>query len=469
MAISELKFIHTFHDPGNDDTIFAWATRTADTDVFAQWNGTGWTEIWDLPATGATYDAVTWLGKIFFCDGKTGIWAYDYNEGSICLITDAPVVQYLIVHQDRLVGGGDARNQAEVEADGGTWPVDSNRDRVLFCEVIDYETWSPNNFIDCRTGTGEVITGLGINSITTSDKGSQTQLAIFKRSTTLINQGTLGAADQTLNVVSAVLGCPAYKTIVNTPFGLMFKSLGSVCLLDTSGREPQQVGFVISPAIAATTDDDLQALACAIFHNDTYKLAITTDDDSTYNDAEWWLDMRPVVFPSEQNWYGPHSDDLISQYETFAGELIASQAPDATLGNANLWKLDVTDLYGSMTDSSTARSSIAVTGRVPVPGMTLDALDAIGFVGQMAESTDMAVAVDYDYGTATLSMTWTSPATLANSAVYSLLRVINGRPAHDVQVTFTHDANSDVELHSLYLRSRPKRRQPELQSGSTQA
>src|SRR5262249_49067906 len=129
--------------------------------------------------------------------------------------------------------------------------VDSNRDRVLFCEALDFTVWSPNNFISADTGTDEKISGLGVNSITSSDRGAQGQLVVFKPSQTYINDGVLGSGDQRLNVVSSVVGCPGYNTVKNTTFGLMFTAKDTVCLMTTQATEPQQPGVMIGPAIKA--------------------------------------------------------------------------------------------------------------------------------------------------------------------------------------------------------------------------
>src|SRR5690242_2900575 len=245
MALVALKHIHVYRRPGDTDILYGWSTRSGDTDVLVQWNGAGWTEIFTLPGTDLIYDSVTWLSKLFWCDGKNGIWYLDPETNTVCLIDTAPPVQYLIVFQERLVGAGDARTKAEIEAATLVWPADSNRDRVLFSEALDFNRWSPNNFIDAQTGTGEVISGLGINSITSADRGAQSQLVVFKPSSILVNDGILAAAEQRLSIVSKVLGAPGYHSVVNTPFGLMFCSKNTVCMLDTSGREPNQVGFLI--------------------------------------------------------------------------------------------------------------------------------------------------------------------------------------------------------------------------------
>ena len=465
MALVALKHIHVYKRPGESDILFGWATQSADTDALVQWNGSGWTVIYDLPGTDLVYDSVTWLNKIFFCDGKNGIWYYDFENANpeVCLIENAPPVQYLIVFQDRLVGAGDARTKAEIEAATLVWPADSNRDRVLFCEALDFSRWSPNNFIDAQAGTGELITGLGINSITSAERGAQSQLVVFKPTAVLINDGVLGAAEQRLNIVSEVLGCPGYHSIVNTPFGLMFCSKNTICLMDTSGKEPTQVGFFISPDIAVTQSDfDLQRWHAAILHDSTYKLSIPATLASTTNDREWWLDLRPQLFPNEHLWYGPMTGDKILQYAIYNGDLVGAE-----MGTTNMWKLDVEGVYGSMAAPSTPRTSTMTWPRLAAENMARGKLDAYGFKGVIDSAVPVAFteAVDFERGLTTYNQTLTVPA---RPAVYNVTRPIK-RNSYDAQVSVSHSADSDIEVHSIYVRGRTTRRQSEKEDGSTQS
>jgi hypothetical protein len=472
MAIGDpvaLKHIHVYRRPQEDDLLFGWATREGTTDALFQWNGAGWTNVFVLPYTNAIYDAVTWKGIIFFCDGKTGIWAYDYENGTICL-TDGPVVQYLVVFQDRLVGAGDSRTEAEVLADGGIWPADSNRDRVLFCEVLDFDTWSPNNFIDAQTGTGEVISGLGVNSITSATRGAQSQLVVFKPTAILVNDGVLGTGDQKLNIVSMVLGCPGYHTVTNTPYGLMAVAKNTAFLMNTEAKEPDQIGFTIHTEFEAIPENldniytDMRHQSAAIWHDQTWKVSICDGViDTDRNTSEWWLDLRQPVFPAERNWYGPHVGDFIMQYAVFQNLLVGAQH-----GTMGMWQLDVEGEWGSMSAPASPRASTFVTNRLQVPGMQEGKLDAYGLVAQMTAGVSLDCEADVDRGLSQQADTWTAPGVLGSgSGAYEVVRPIK-RPGHDVQVTVTHEHASDIEVHTLYMRARSRRRQAEKQSGSTQ-
>ena len=461
--MAKIKYIHTLHRTGLPDALYGWLTRDGDTDGFYQWNGTGWTLLWGLPGTDLIYDAVTWRENIYFTDGKHKIWTYDPTPGinEVCLLEETgPIVQYLIVHQNRLIGAGDARTQAEVEADGGVWPEDSNRKRALYTEVLEPTNWLPDNFIDCSTERGDAVSGLGINSITTSTSGAQTQLVIFTATATLVVYGTMNGADQSLSIVSDVIGCPAYKTITNTPFGLMFMSKETFGLLDTSSKEPGQPGFNIYQEFK-NIPIAMRAHACAIYHNETLKVSIA-GAAATTNTLEWWLDLRPMVFPQSQDWYGPHTGDKILQYAHFNELLIAVEHD-----TINLWQVDVEGSWRSMASSS-PRSSVAITGKAVTPNLSTSKIDAYGFSGVIAAATAVTLTVDADSATSSVSNTWTSPASLSSgNPAFALVRPLK-TPSHTAQATITHAAASDIELFRLYVRKRVRRKQGEKQTNSTQ-
>ena len=472
-STAKILKIHVYRRVGFSDVLLAvisrdptaTPTRTGGADGIYQWTGTGWTQIWQLPGTNLIYDTTTWRERVYFVDGRTEMLAYDGL--GLCPVTSGPVVQYITSYQERLVGAGDNRTQSEVEADGGVWPVDSNRDRVLFCEPLDDTVWSPNNFIDASTGTGETVSGLGVNSINSADRGAQSQLVVFKPTSTLINDGVLGSGDQRLNHVSKAIGCPGYKTIKNTPYGLMFTSKHSTCLMDTSGKEPQQIGFAIHTAVEAIPDTtspytSARYGSAAIFHDNAYKLSIASS--TIKNDREWLLDLRPGMFPDQANWYGAHIGDFILEYEYYQGQLIGAEQD-----TINVWVLDKEGQWGSMSDPSGARTSVMTWARFKVDNMKQEAVDAYGYSGQCATSVTITESVSLDRGTTVVANTFTTPVSLAaDLPSYNVTRPLKN-PAHDAQVSLTHNNASDIELHSLYLRSRTRGRQSEKQNNSGQA
>ena len=461
-----IKRLHTLRRIGKPDVLFGILTRAGNTDALYEWYGSPavWNFVLALPGTDLIYDTVTWQERMHIADGKNPILRLDET---VDCFTNAPVVQYLAVFQDRLIGAGDARLIPSEVAE-----VDSNRDRVLFCEALEFTLWSPNNFIGADTGTSEQITGLGVNSITSSERGAQSQLAVFKPHSIYVNDGTLGSGDQRLSAVSKAIGCPSYNTIKNTPFGLVFMSTETVCMLDTQAREPNQIGVFIGPAIKQipyTTDisTNMQQWACGYFHDQTYKLSIAATSGA-YNSNEWWMDMRPVLFPQEINWYGPHTGDRIFQYEVCNNQLIGAE-----FGTDRIWRLDVEGKWGSMTAQNTARTSTMVWPRVPVPGMKRGMIDAYGFKGVLTQTDTNTVAltesIDIERGVQSYANTFSIPiASTGEKAYYAVTRPIR-RPGYDVQVTVNHSAPDDITVDTIYLRNKTFGRQSEKQNGTTQS
>jgi len=444
---------------GEDDILLSWQHRTSQVDALYQWNGTGWTLLQALQGTSLIYDSCTLQGRVYWADGKNPIQVWKPDSDEICEVTDAPVVQYLVTYQGRIVGGGDARTEAEVIADSQIWPADSNRDRVVYCEPLDDTLWSPNNFIDANIGTGEVISGLGINSITSATRGAQTQLVVFKPTAILVNDGTLNAAEQRLAVVSIALGCPGYHSIVNTPFGLMFASKNTICLMDTSGKEPNQVGFFISPEMALV-QSAMQKWHAAVFHENTYKMSIS-NDSATVNNEEWWLDLKPQIFPQEQNWYGPHTGDQILQYAIFNGVLVGAQ-----METDDMWRLDVEGSYGSMTAPSTPRTQVMTWPRFQVDNIKRGFVDAYGFRGitDVAGALTFTETISLNQGASTTTVSFVTPV---DDSIYNVTRPFR-KMKYDGQVSISHSSANDLEIQSVYLRAKQSRRQSEHLEGGSQ-
>lgn len=470
--MAKILQIQTLKRDGQDDVLVSIQTRDGGlTDALFQWiNPTGWIMIFELPGTNLRYSTVQFNERVYIADGKHHI--YKYDGGSVCQLntTISPVVQYLVVFQNRIVGAGDARTQAEVVADGGTWPVDSNRDRALFSEPLDDTTWNPNSFIDFNTGIGEVITGLGVNSLTSSTAGAQDQLVAFKDHFVGVNKGTLESPSQEFDVLSNQRGCPAYHTITNTPYGLMFMSTDTFCLMPQNGQEPQDIGVSISSHIKGIPLN-IQRNCAAFYQNEALHLAIPATTSDTTNNSEWELDLRQVMFPSQNMWYGPHNGDTIWQYETFRDSPSTDNNPYLIAAQQNtvlIWHLNVEGFFGSMTTPTTARTSVQKWPRLLMKGMKQAILDAFGFTGTINPSVTLSSSVSIDKGTQTYTPSWTSPASLVSSKpMYMLLRPTR-RPGHDAQITISHSHWSDIIVDSLYVRTKPVGRQSTKQDSSTQ-
>lgn len=458
--MAALKHIHVLSRTGEDDILLGWATRDTDTDGLYKWGATGWILIYNLPGTDLIYDSVTWRERLYWVDGKNALGIYD-GLGFCTPVPEAPIGQYIRVHQDRLCIGGDARTRTEIEGASLVWPADSNRIRVIYCEVLDDATWSPNNFIDCSTVNGEIISGLEVGGVTTSTEGAQSTLAIFKPSVTMLHRGPLGTANVQLDIVSTEHGCPGYHSLGRSNNGIVFASKYSVCRLDPGAvAEPEEIGFGIAPDVKAIPLV-MQKWTAGFYFDNKYHLGFSSGS-ATVNNREYELDMRDAVFPQEQNWYGPHTGDEILQYAVYNDHLVAAQ-----FGTLKMWSIDLENRFDSMTSLS-PRVAVIKMPRIATPNITEEKVDAIGLRVQTDASTELEFDIDYDRGQSSSNYTWTAPSTIGVlGAGFPVVRPLK-QPAHDMQVTLTHRNNADLQIDSIYLRSRVRRRQAEKQIDSTQ-
>ena len=464
--MASIKHLHVLRQVGASDALLAFATRDGGlTDALYQWvPSTGWSLIKELPGTGLIYDSVTWRNRLYWVDGKNSLGIYD-GTGFCASPPQAPVGQFIVVYQGRLVIGGDARLvPSEVSA------VNSNRNLIRYCESLDDSTWSPNNFVQCDiVGDGQVISGLAVNTVSTSDQGAQANLLIFHPTATLMHKGVLGSGDVELDVLSGVRGCPGYHTITDTPYGVMFASsqatMGSkptVCVVNPQGGEPMEIGFPIWTDLVPI-QSSMHALAAAVYHDNMLKVAFNGTGTGTANDHEWWLDLRQTVFPGEHNWYGAHLGDSICQWVIYQGKLVAAQND-----SMNVWEVDVEGQWGSMATPATARTSTQIWPRIRVQGQKKGQIDAYGMMGQIAAGVVLTGSISIDRGTQTISDTWTAPASLSSETpMYALIRPARFE-GHDAKITWTHSAASDITVDSIYVRSLQRGRQQEKQSNSSQ-
>ena len=464
--MAKIKHIHVMSQVGVADILLAFATRDGGaTDALYQWvPSLGWSLILALPGTDLIYDSVTWRNRLYWVDGKNAMQIYD-GSGFCTTPPQAPVAQFIVVYQGRLVVGGDARLvPSEVAA------VNSNRNLVRYCESLDDSTWSPNNFIQCDiVGDGQVISGLAVNTVSTSDQGAQSNLLIFHDTASMMHKGVLGSGDVELDVLSGVRGCPGYHSISDTPFGVTFisskatkGSRPTVCVVNPQGGEPLEIGFPIHTDIN-NIQDAMHKLDTSIYHDNMLKIAFNGTGTGTANDHEWWLDLRQTVFPGEHNWYGAHTGDQILQWVIYQGKLVAAQND-----SMNVWQVDIEGQFGSMTTPLVARTSTQTWPRVRVPGQRKGQVDAYGVMGQIKAGVTLTGSIDLDRGTTIINDTWTAPAALpANTPMYALIRPARFE-GHDAKISLSHSDFSDITVDSVYIRSLIRGRQQEKQSNSSQ-
>jgi hypothetical protein len=211
----------------------------------------------------------------------------------------------------------------------------------------------------------------------------------------------------------------------------------------------------------ALVQDAMEKWHAAIFHENTFKMSIS-NAHATLNNEEWWLDLKPQIFPQEQNWYGPYTGDNILQYAIFNDVLVGAQ-----MGTNSMWRLDVEGQYGSMTTPATARTQVMTWPRFQANDLKRGMVDAFGFRGltDVASALVFTETLSMDQASSTVTTVFTTPVA---ARIYDVSRPFR-RVKYDGQLSISHQSDGkDLEIQSLYLRTKLSRRQSEALEGSSQ-
>lgn len=225
---------------------------------------------------------------------------------------------------------------------------------------------------------GEDINGLGLYTITTSDTGPQSKLAISTKNTlslldkvpTYSATGVLTAS--TLRVLSRKVGSIGQDTFVHTPMGTIFCGVDDVYILRDDG-EPMPIGQNLYGLLKGA---DL-ARAQAVYHDQHYKLSFYHSDyagTAGYNNVEVWLNTKKMMAKKSEDWVGPMVGRSVnfSFVEDRAGDgLTYNTARDRLCvdrQNKRVFKADVEPLEteSAVLDFAAAVTSIIETKDMPI-------------------------------------------------------------------------------------------------------
>jgi hypothetical protein len=152
---------------------------------------------------------------------------------------------------------------------------------------------------------GGPVTGLAVATLTSTNRSPTSPLGIFTATSTWLYFGDpLDDPSSTLVQVSDEIGCPGDRTIVATPFGIVFCGKRSVYLLTPQQAEPKDIGWPIEPAIRRQPVA-MRQRAWAIYHRGFYKLALVPAGGVKPTE-QWWLDLRRGI-GDPPNWWGPNT------------------------------------------------------------------------------------------------------------------------------------------------------------------
>src|SRR4030095_1700686 len=142
---------------------------------------------------------------------------------------------HLIAHRGRLWGAGglDATARRGWATEGlGPRLEQSLYEQGLFCPA---GAVTPD--------LGGPVTALAVATLTSTNRSPTSPLGLFTETSTWLYFGDpLDDPSSTLVQVSDEIGCPADRTVVATPLGIVFCGKRSVYLLSPQQAEPQDIG-----------------------------------------------------------------------------------------------------------------------------------------------------------------------------------------------------------------------------------
>jgi hypothetical protein len=242
-------------------------------------------------------------GLSFFANGIDIIWQTDGRAlGQIARASGTtlpPYPRFLATFQSCLLAAGaEAKNQ-----------------------IYSSNANSPQNWAAGGTGTakrfvtigdlfGDEATALGIFSY--ADQAINDPRSFFcgfKKNGVWIKDsfpdpsGGVGSPTQQLDGAE---GCTSYRSIRQTPLGLVYLSPDGMVRLIRGAGKPVEIGGRVKPLLShLQLDDSLAQKVTAVYHKGHYKLSYPSTPTSTYNDAELWADLQTAE-GSTITWTGPH-------------------------------------------------------------------------------------------------------------------------------------------------------------------
>lgn len=163
------------------------------------------------------------------------------------------------------------------------------------------------------------IEGMAYHGLKTST-GFATRCIIAKADSLWLltaNDLTPASIDARLDIVSAVVGCVAWRTIQFTPIGTIFLSSDKQVYLITMDGNLIPIGsniFSNRPEVNGLEDISTMnnAIPFAIYHNGFYKLSIPSAS-VTYNTVQFWLDCTRFHQHPRTGLYGPWFGPMMGQ------------------------------------------------------------------------------------------------------------------------------------------------------------
>lgn len=207
--------------------------------------------------------------------------------------------RYLVPHRGRLWISGDQTSETSKSFVYATSIIIPGLEQNIYNRGIFFPA---NAAFSVSPNDGEPIRGIAVANASLSYDTPSSPLLIFKDSSTWAWFGDILDDDSAQLVqLSNHVGCVAGATICSTPVGVIFCGHDSIYLISPNSLEPIDIGKSISPAIRSASATG-RFFACAVYHKNFYKLAISPTGTTT-NTQQWWLDLSNGL---QNSWWGPH-------------------------------------------------------------------------------------------------------------------------------------------------------------------
>lgn len=273
------------------------------------------------------------LGMSYFVNGGDIPWQTDGQTlcqiGKVLATTGTilpPAPSFIQSYQDGLVtSGGDQRNQVygSNAAAPNNWATGGDGTLLRFVTVGDAD------------GTGVTASGI-FTPATEATSNPNSYLVNFKKNgcwmisnipdpiLSTLAGNVLGQAPTPMIQISGRVGCTAYRTVVNTPLGLVFLAQDANVYMINSVSEPRRIGTKVQNDLIHLVPNDSWMRQCtAVYHDNHLKISYpspaATLSSPVVNDSQLWLDLRtedgdPTI------WAGPHVGIGIAAQIVQAGE-----------------------------------------------------------------------------------------------------------------------------------------------------
>lgn len=276
--------------------------------------------------TGNQVHFASWKDALFVASGDQVIQVITYSGGwSRADITGlAYKPQVVVAHRDRLWAAGGDMPYGYFEC----------------CAYDDYTSWAGGNGSAFYAGRqdGDPITQL-------IPRGND--LVIYKNDSMWLMKGDnlYNWFEETKN---RAIGCCAPKSVAECGFGHFFLSNDNVYFFDGI-NDPVPVGDPIKPWLDAIPTT-LRKLAAGCYHNNYYRLAFATSNESTKNNFEVILDLR--MFKQGVIAWWPNNSRYIAGYIPYVGPEDDQDLYFADGSAGYLWKID----SGTQDDATNIRA-----------------------------------------------------------------------------------------------------------------